>query len=257
MCLRIDGLKRLRKDQRMRTETSWNELDQALAHARVLAKFANLQPDDVDDFKRDHPDFFPQKWWDYQPTQGKPPKKQWELTQPRVRGAWLSEFKMDAGKLVGLLTSVFNPDHLISTILGHHYHPLFATASELYDLPDRSIISFGQSVTGRELDLRKAEPYPFHKTVQWLAGNGWRAKICVVCRRYFVAESSNAKFCTYGGAGAVDGTEGSCFWAYRKKYKAENWKRRRGVINARRREEYALRGKTNRSSTSQRKIKKR
>src|SRR6266853_2032808 len=103
----------LRKTFKMRNQASWEEQQRALAAARVLADFANLEPDDVESFKAAHPDFVPPTWWDYRPNalNGTPsPKMQWEIVQLNVRDAWHYQFQKPLLHSMFLLTAVFDPE---------------------------------------------------------------------------------------------------------------------------------------------------
>lgn len=222
----------------MRTKASWEEQQRVMAAARVLADFANLEPDGVERFKTAHPDFVPQAWWDYQPTapNGTPlPKKQWQINQKFLRDAWLCEFDIQLFDYVHLLTSVFDPNNLEFTSFGKHHRPAFATG---LDLGDES---------------------PYHLAVKWLGGQGWRAKTCLFCKKRFVAEHSKTKFCSFGVTVdgkdfniVADGIKMSCFWAYRNGKKHLWWIEHREHINERRKREYRL-GKRNRRSHAKRK----
>jgi hypothetical protein len=195
----------------MRTQASWEELQRALNAARVLADFANLESEeDAQRFRKDHGDFVPRTWWDYQPTtpDGAPsPKKQWQIAQKFLRDAWLFEFDISLFDYVHLLTSVFDPDDLESTLFEKRYHPPFATGLELGD------------------------ESPYHLAVKWLAGQGWRAKTCF-CGKRFVAEHSQTKFC--------GGNKNACFWAHRKSKQHSWWIKHSKGINNQRRRNYQL-----------------
>jgi hypothetical protein len=211
----------------MRTQTSWEDQQRAMDAARVLAEFANLEPDGVESFRADHPDFVPQAWWDYRPTSpnGNPsPKMQWQITQGFIRDAWLFEFQLEWTRYVHLLTCVFDPNEAEPPLFERPHRPPF--------------------VAGLDLAFQNSQESPYHLAVTWLGGQGWRAKPCLFCGKRFIAEHSKTKFCSFDVMVdknfniATHGLEVSCFWAHRKKEKAKNWSENSDRVNERRRQEY-------------------
>lgn len=205
-------------------ETEWEIQQRSMAAAKVLAEFANLEPQDVKQFRTDHSGFFPKAWWSYRPTgyDGAPsPKEQWQITQKYLRDAWMFEFDIATPLFdyVCLLTSVFDPADLL---LEKSYRPPFATGIELGD------------------------NYPYHSAVKWLTGQGgWRARICSFCEKRFLAEHPNGRFCSFGVT--VDGIGTICSWAYRKGYKSAWWAAHNDGVNEQRRKEYELQKRKARS----------
>jgi hypothetical protein len=211
----------------MKNQASWEDQQQVLGAARVLAEFANLEPDGIGRFRADHPDFVPQAWWDYRPTtpSGAPsPKMQWQINQKFLRDAWLFEFDMELGPYVHLLTSVFDPNDPEPPLFERRHRPAF--------------------VAGLDIGYESQDELPYYRAVKWLGGQGWRAKTCRFCGKRLIAESSNTKFCSFGVTVgeefniATRGLQMSCFWAHRKKEKAKNWSKNSERINKRRRQEY-------------------
>jgi hypothetical protein len=157
---------------------------------QALAEFANLDPknlnpldrQNIESFRHNYPDFVPEAWWDYQPTDSdrKPlSAKQWELNQDMLREAWNSEFEVSMFDLVRLLTSVFDPNDLIDVAvfpsLGHR--PMFATITELGD------------------------PWPYHESVLYLREQPWRAKICENCHCCIVVRVAKTRLCDKNDCG--------------------------------------------------------
>lgn len=219
----------------MRTETSWKEQQDALAAARVLAGFANLEPEGVESFRRDHSDFFPKSWWDYRPTlpNGTPsPKTQWRIAQKFVRDAWFFEFDVERGPLVHLLTSVFDPSEPEPPLFERRHRPAF--------------------VVGLDIGYELQNELPFYLAVKWLGGQGWRAKTCRFCGKQFVAEHPKAQYCSFGVtvddnfSVSADGVQMTCYWAHRKKYKHDLWSENSESINEKRRRDYRLEKKRSR-----------
>jgi hypothetical protein len=190
----------------MKNQRTWQKERDALRDVRLLVEFANLEPDGVEGFRRDHTDFVPPVWWigpalstsmgTYTP---------WVLERDRLRTAWAKEFP--AGKTLELVTtSLF--------LVGH------ALASD----------------TTAEMESTPQKVWPYQRAVLFLHVNAWRAKTCEWCERRFVAEHPKARFCTYGVV--VEGNETPCFWAHRKKYKSKKWIENRETINEQRRQGY-------------------
>src|ERR1700686_5190375 len=137
----------------MRTQTSWEDQQRAMDAARVLAEFANLEPEGVESFRTDHPDFVSQAWWDYQPTipNGSPsPKMQWQINQKFLRDAWLFEFDMELGSYVRLLTSVFDPNNPEPTLFERRHRPAF--------------------VAGLDIGYETQDELTYYLAVKWLGG---------------------------------------------------------------------------------------
>ena len=228
-----------------RPEQSWTEHQEELDRARVLADFANLESDDLDGFRAAHPDFFPQGWWEYEPTYaGGTLRKQWQITQKFLREAWQSQFEIELYDYLKILQSIFNPDHVIRAVdrrwTGPPNRPAFA---DMWDIL---------------WERHQTKPH-YYLAIKFLSGNGWRAKTCLYCGRRFIAESANGRFCNFGDVTDIDGLETKCFLAHRKKYQRDDWEENKNEVNARRREEYAKRvhHRNHRSSKSQPRMKRR
>lgn len=221
----------------MKSAASWEDKQEHLKAAKALADFANLDDDEEEDiksFREAHPDFFPQSWWEYEPTnlQGVPlPDSQWRIAQILVRDAWDSNFRIPPFEYVLLLTAVFNPAWAKAD-----YRPPYADASDL------------------------DEEYPYHRAVEWLTGQGWRAKTCLYCRKRFIAEHPKRQFCTFDTEDPDDvsdsGLEGrkiQCSMVYRKGYRSSWWNENKEHINLSRREEYQSKKSKKRSHYAKRK----
>jgi hypothetical protein len=202
----------------MKNQRTWRKERDALRDVRLLAEFANLEPDGVERFRRDHPDFVPPVWWigpalstsmgTYTP---------WVLERDRLRTAWATEFPPDK-TLELVTTSLFIAAHALAS----------------------------DSTEEMESTLQKV--WPYQRAVLFLHVDAWRAKTCDWCKNRFVGEHPKARFCTYGVV--VEGNETTCFWAHRKKYKNEKWimnsetineQRRQGYLAAKRRKSHAKR----------------
>jgi hypothetical protein len=203
-------------------------LRDTLRYAQALAEFVNLQPRGVERFRRNESDFVPQSWWEYTPTDsnGKPSdKKQWRINQDMLREAWQKGFRIGQFELMGLLTSVFDPNNLTDVFLSSPSRPTFATRNEMPE-----------------------EMYPYQQAVMFLVEQNWRAMLCERCKAPFVATHNQAKYCSI-----VWNEEGdTCASLIRKEGQKQDREVHRDERNERRRKKYAEE-KRNRRSHAKRK----
>ena len=193
----------------MKTQRRWEKERDALEAARLLAEFANLEAESVEEFRsasKNHREFLPNIWWTMSASnQSLGTHKTWVAERDRLRAAWDAEFPAD--KTLELATSlVFLSAHALS------------------------------SDSTEEMENTPRKVWPYQRAVLYLHVNAWRAKKCEWCGRRFIGEHPKARFCAYGVV--VDGNEATCFWAHRKKYKTEKWSKNREAINDQRRREY-------------------
>src|SRR5437016_3291436 len=76
-----------------------------LRDAQALAEFSNLEPNRVEWFRNNYPEFALESWWDYQ-FKG---ETQWQLTQKLLRDSWKNQFGDGIYSLIGLLASETDP----------------------------------------------------------------------------------------------------------------------------------------------------
>ena len=155
---------------------------EVLRDAQALALFSNLEPQDVESFRNNYPDFVPELWWDYEPVsigpKGEPlpsTGKQWQDNQLYVREAWENHFNGGLFFIIRLTTSVFDPANLFDVAFGFEDiagRPAFATLAELHGI------------------------YPHQKAVLYLFEHPWRARFCHECRKRFVAAEPKNKYCS-------------------------------------------------------------
>jgi|SRR5579859_1552848 len=202
------------------------DMPKVTLNLRNLADFSNLDPEPdqetpftatVGYFRRHHPDFAPQEWWDYQ--SGAFPEKQWKLTQRLLREGWKHQFK-DASPyyLIALLTSVFDPDYLFAESFRKLKQPLpdgvtVENTAKSYkikhsdsveiSLPPRpafanfsELSSSGPYATYSEFsELNSLRQIPLQQAIVYLFENSWRARFCAECNKRFVAAESKSKYC--------------------------------------------------------------
>ncbi len=134
-----------------------------LVDAEMLARFAELKREEVEDFRHTvAPGFVPESWWgaDGQRMAG---WKIWQEMQTLVRSAW------DSG---------FPTDYALSILLNH-----FSTDTQ----PESFLTS---------TDIFQALPY--QQATMFMFNQSWRARRCnrPQCRKRFVAKKPNDQFCS-------------------------------------------------------------
>jgi hypothetical protein len=159
--------------------------------ADALAAFADLEPAGVATFRQRYPDFAPASWWEYQSDSARSQNfsGHWQLTQTFVREAWTmwlsdSDYDLPLFGVLRILTSVFDPNDLVEVMLAAKERPAFANLGAL-------------------------DETPFHKAVQFLVSEPWRAKTCQepTCGKRFVADHASRKYCS---TVAEDGSGEKC-----------------------------------------------
>jgi hypothetical protein len=157
------------------------KVTEVLRDAQALALFANLEPQHIDFFRNNYPDFVPKAWWDYTPTRidsaGKhvpSDTRQWQMNQRTLREAWGNGFKNSLYYLVGLTMTVFDPEDLAAIGTG--------LTDERPAIADLSEVGFGY--------------HPHQKAVLYLFEQPWRARFCAECKTRFVAAAARNKYCS-------------------------------------------------------------
>ena len=189
---------------------------QQFRNAQYLAEFAALEPQNVEYWRKNHPEFVPEGWWGYAPTDsmGKPlSTKLWQLNQEWLREAWQKHFNIGQFDMMRLMTSVFDPDNIdvIGRAFGKRVRPTFAT---LTDMPQ--------------------EFYPYQQAVLYLKEQNWRAGLCERCKAPFVAGHNRQKYC-----GRENDEGETCFTLARREQKQRDHAKHRKSRNKKRREMYA------------------
>lgn len=132
-----------------------------LVDAEMLARFAELKKEEVEDFRHSvAPGFVPESWWD---SDGRRMAgwKIWQEMQRLLQSTW------DAG---------FPTDYALSIILNH-----FSTATQ----PESFLAS---------TDIFQALPY--QQATMFMFNQSWRARRCNHCHKRFVAREPNDQYCS-------------------------------------------------------------
>jgi hypothetical protein len=164
---------------------------ETLQDAQALASFSNLEPEGVEYFRRNYPDFVPQAWWDYEATDRTyqlkggllPPGKQWQDNQRYVREAWENHFTGGLFSVIRLTMSVFDPNDILEVALDAMFGP--------DDVVKRPGFIKLEDLFGAGLVT-----YPHQKAVLYLFEHPWRARFCKECKKRFVAVESKNKYCS-------------------------------------------------------------
>jgi hypothetical protein len=136
-------------------------LKNELVDAEMLARFAELKPEEVEDFRHSvAPGFVPEPWWDFDGRRIRD-WKIWEEMQDLVQATW------DSG---------FPTDYTLSILLNN-----FSTVTQ----PESSLTP---------TDIYRALPY--QQATMFMFNQSWRARRCNHCRKRFVARETNDQYCS-------------------------------------------------------------
>jgi hypothetical protein len=138
-------------------------LKNELVDAEMLARFAELKPEEVEDFRHAvAPGFVPEPWWNLD-GQRMRDWKRWQEMQALLKSTWDSGFPVS---------------YTLSFLLNN-----FSTATE----PESFLTP---------TDIFRALPY--QEATMLLFNESWRARRCNrhQCRKRFVAKKPNDQFCS-------------------------------------------------------------
>jgi hypothetical protein len=207
----------------------------SLRDAQILAEFSILEPDKVEYFRNNYPDFVPSSWWDYD--SGQPwndakldGKLQWQITQVFLSRAWASQFKIGVWSLVNLLRLIFNADSLFTTIAERFMREPYPNG-----FPEGTRADFAEGriefSDGRAIQLpprprfgygdENEQEIPMQRAIVYLFENPWRARLCAECNKRFVAAEPKNKFCSE-----------SCSHENRNRQKRKWWNKNMGKDNS-------------------------
>ena len=155
-----------------------------LRDAQALAEFSNLEPNRVEWFRNNYPEFAPESWWDYQ-FKG---EKQWQLTQKLLRHSWENQFGDGIYSLIDLLGSVTDPLRIADAERA-------GEQAVKKMLAERAGVPFKGA--DNETPRSRLDIYvPLQRAIVYLFENSWRARFCAECKKRFVAAEPKNKFCS-------------------------------------------------------------
>jgi hypothetical protein len=177
-----------------------------LEEAEFLAHFANIKPEELNDFRKAAPDFFPETFW------------------PDGRAALVAGMSDSTA-------SVFKNNGLAGFDRQVYQTLLCRAWAEGFPLPltIELVQSSGMSASTEsglalaELGIGKA--YPYQRAVMFLHTEPWRAKICEQCKNYYVANHSKRRYCSVFRT-LPDGRRMNCSHIKINQSKSENWHRK-------------------------------
>jgi hypothetical protein len=169
-------------------------ITETLRDAQNLAVFSNLEPDGVEYFRHNYPDFVPQEWWSYQ--SGRTSKPQWQFNQNYLREIWRGRFADNLFHRMLLVLSVFDPNDM----------------SWMWPFRDPDAVK----PAFISLDEMNAQhTYPYHKAAMFLFAQPWRARFCAECNKRFVAATSQNLYCS-----------SECFQVARNRQRLKWWNKK-------------------------------
>lgn len=167
-----------------------------LRNAQTLAEFSNLEPNRLDYFRNNYPNFVPQAWWDYKNG------LQWRKTQEFLRRWW-----ENCSTRAGARRTA--PDWNSNSLASSPVSELIRGAHLIQDkaaLPSTSVSEVMRLIlsvfdprhppTLTSIDEMSWESVPFQKAVLYLFEQPWRARFCAQCNKRFVAAEPKNKFCS-------------------------------------------------------------
>lgn len=161
-----------------------------LVDADVLARFANLKPEETEEFRQSvAPDFVPDFWWteDARSPDGTVLEgvKIWEAMQELLHATWASGF---------------DTNDTLSVLL--NYSSLELAPEMLLAPKTRSTSTF--------------QAWLYQRAAMFLFNQSWRARTCNQCRNLFVAHEPADQYCS-----------ATCKTEFRRQYKAAHIRERR------------------------------
>jgi hypothetical protein len=177
-------------------------MNDMLVDAEMLARFSNLKPSEVEEFRnRVCRDFLPDDFWrllsarvgDLPDT----PLETWRRMQQSVQDMWAKRFPLEGS--IQLITRA-----------GHD--------SEQAKILARSERKSNEEIAATE----QPQVWPFQRAVMYLAVNSWRARFCPACGSRFVALTPKSTYCTEVRIGP-EGKKTTCFAESRKGKKKAWW----------------------------------
>ena len=139
-------------------------MNDILIDAQALATFANLEPNNIEEFHNSvYPDFVPPFLWRLpESEEGTPPD--WKRLRNKLRDVWKEGFPLEGA--IQLISSIFS----------------LSVAEEVVNQPDDAKIF--------------PRAWPFQRAVMFLAVNPWRVRFCQRCAKSFVANEPRSAYCS-------------------------------------------------------------
>jgi hypothetical protein len=179
-----------------------------LADAETLVRFANLKPNEFEDFQKKYPDFFPASFWTVQ---------NWPKNTPEPRNSPETLARLGFGQSQHPGQTEWRPQErtmfvgdtfMWANFIQPWIQDIWRTKFPLQDVI--VLIGLGNGTAlGGDLDL---EAYPYQNALMLLRDEPWRAGFCPKCGTRFVKTKPRQIFCS-----------DQCFNVNRKAYQKKNW----------------------------------
>jgi hypothetical protein len=153
-----------------------------LVDARMLAEFANLEESQLDHFRNAvSRGFVPDSFWNGLVFSGSAdtPHQVWKAEQQRLREAWRVNFEPDICVELIANTAKYSEQ-------GQRLRQL----NQMLEMGNAEVLELMK----QEFPPTKA--YPYQHAVMLLALQPWRARVCTMCRRYFIREEPRDRYCS-------------------------------------------------------------
>lgn len=166
-----------------------HDLSAALDLAERLATFANLAPDDAAAFRKRHPHFAPDAWWDWRfLNAANETVFVWTEEQKKVRAAWQTGF---------------SPDDCIELIAAGAKRADWEDDIKAHQVAgEAGLLVEGAEAEGAEFfrkhEYRKRRIFDYQRAVMFLHIQAWRASRCEreECRKYCVKDAKGRRYCS-------------------------------------------------------------
>ena len=157
----------------------------------LLAQFANLKPEGVDDFQKlsQAEDFAPDTWWSCAAISmdGSSAGQVWQVEQRRLRHAWAKHFPPELWlELIIASTKYSKQEQLFEQLMQAE--------------PERMSNEEGRAFIEQQmLKMPPARVYSFYQAIVFVSHTPWCAKVCKrkECQKYFIADMNRKEFCSF------------------------------------------------------------
>jgi hypothetical protein len=162
--------------------------DDIFRDAQTLALFANLEPQDVEEFRHNYPDYVPDSWWSASVVSF---PKLWVAIQSTLRDAWKNQFPLEncirlinAGMVAALpnLPGVPSPEWIAASVIE-------ATVQQARQFGILKDLAGDTWVQGQKV-------WPYQRAVMFLGTRSWQADQCLNCRKLFVKDKASRHYCS-------------------------------------------------------------
>ncbi len=156
----------------------------------LLAKFANLRAEEVDDFRKlsQAEDFAPDAWWSgsaFSMRPGASSMQIWQVEQRRLRQAWASHFSPQSWLELIISSSKYS----------EREEWIKQFSEQTLAMNNEDAAQFEGQQTPKIPPVRV---YSYYQAIVFVSHTPWCAKICrwKDCHKYFIADQNRKEFCS-------------------------------------------------------------